>query len=87
MLPHAKTESSDAANILDRALKLVALSFSASNKIPHRDNAEVSQWSNADLFFLIDSVRHGRPFLEIAGFLGIGEGQVRLKARELKLDC
>jgi hypothetical protein len=65
MLPHAKTDSSDAANILDQALRLVEFSFSASNKIPHRvegakhATTEVSQWSNADLFFLIDSVRHG----------------------------
>jgi hypothetical protein len=77
---------------LDQALRLVEFSFSASNKIPHRlegakhATTEVSQWSNADLFFLIDSVRHGRPFFEIAGFLGIGEAKVRLKVRELKLD-
>ena len=94
MLTRAKAQSSDAADILDQALKLVALSFSATNNIPHRvevdakhaANADVSQWSNADLFFLIDSVRHGRPFLEIAGFLGIDEAYVRLKVRELKLD-
>ena len=72
----------------------MALSFSATSNITHRvegdakhaANADVSQWSNADLFFLIDSVRRGRPFFEIAGFLGIGEAYVRLKARELKLD-
>ena len=43
------------------------------------------EWSNADLFFFVDFVRHGMSFLEVAGFLGKDEAEVRAKARELKL--
>ena len=53
---------------------------------PQRFEEVSLRWSNADLLFLTDSLRHGRPFPEIAGFLGIGEAQVRLKALELKLN-
>jgi AraC family transcriptional regulator, positive regulator of tynA and feaB len=42
-------------------------------------------WPKSDLFFMIDSLRHGRSLNEVAGFLGRDENEVRLKAKELKL--
>lgn len=49
----------------------------------HIDTA--ADWSNADLFFLADSIRHGRPMSEVAGFLGRDQSEVRAKARTFKL--
>ena len=43
----------------------------------------VVPWCNQDLFFLEDSVRHGRSFAEVAGFLCRREYEVREKATEL----
>jgi hypothetical protein len=40
-------------------------------------------WCNQDLFFLEDSVRRGRSFAEVAGFLCRHEDEVREKAKEL----
>jgi len=42
-------------------------------------------WSKQDLFFLDDSLRHGRSLAEVASFLRRDEDEVREKAKELKL--
>jgi hypothetical protein len=42
-------------------------------------------WLNSDLFFLIDSLRHGKSLAEVASFLRKDEDAVREKAKELKL--
>jgi AraC family transcriptional regulator, positive regulator of tynA and feaB len=42
-------------------------------------------WLKSDVFFLIDSLRHGRSLNEVAGFLGRDENEVRKRAKELKL--
>jgi hypothetical protein len=40
-------------------------------------------WSKSDLFFLVDSLQHGRSFLELARFLRRDEDEVREKATAL----
>ena len=42
------------------------------------------EWTNADLFFLVDTLRHGMPVDRVAGFLNRSETEVRAKERELK---
>jgi hypothetical protein len=42
-------------------------------------------WLKSDVFFMIDSLRHGRSLNEVAGFLGRDEDEVRERAKELKL--
>jgi AraC family transcriptional activator of tynA and feaB len=42
-------------------------------------------WSKTDLFFLVDSLQHGRSFHEVAGFLRRDEDEVREKATAFKL--
>jgi hypothetical protein len=42
-------------------------------------------WSRQDLLFLENSLRLGRSFAEVAGFLRRDENEVREKAKELKL--
>ena len=46
----------------------------------------VSQWDNADLFFLSDTLRRGMPLDRIAGFLSRSESEVRAKAQELNVS-
>jgi hypothetical protein len=40
-------------------------------------------WRRHDLFFLRESLRSGRPFAEVAGFLSRSENEVREKAEDL----
>jgi hypothetical protein len=42
-----------------------------------------TSWRRQDVFFLADSLRRGRPFAEVAGFLSRSEDEVREKAEEL----
>lgn len=35
------------------------------------------EWTNADLFFLVDTLRHGIPVDRVAGFLNRSETEVR----------
>ena len=45
-----------------------------------------SEWDDADLFFLADTLRRGMPIDSVAGFLSRSESEVRAKARELKVS-
>lgn len=42
-------------------------------------------WSPSDLFFLKDALQRGMTFAEAAGFLSRDEGEVRKKAKQLKI--
>ena len=42
------------------------------------------EWTNADLFFLSNTLRRGMPVDRVAGFLNRAPAEVRVKARELK---
>ena len=44
-----------------------------------------SEWDEADLFFLADTLRRGMPIDRVAGFLNRSAAEVRLKARDLKV--
>jgi hypothetical protein len=46
----------------------------------------VSQWDNADLFFLSDTLRRGMPLDRVAGFLSRPGSEVRAKAQELNVS-
>lgn len=46
-------------------------------------NLSGEPWSDADLFFLSDTLRHGMAVEEVAGFLGRTAREVRAKATEL----
>jgi hypothetical protein len=39
-------------------------------------------WEKADLFFLLDALRHGTTIEEVAGFLGKPVDEVRAKAHQ-----
>ena len=43
------------------------------------------RWTSADLLFLMDALKRGMSFSEVAGFLRRAEDEVREKARELNL--
>jgi hypothetical protein len=42
-------------------------------------------WSDADLFFLSDTLRHGMSVAEVAGFLGRSVDEVLAKAKALHI--
>jgi hypothetical protein len=42
-------------------------------------------WSPSDLLFLKDALARGMTFAEAAGFLSRDEGEVRKKAKQLKI--
>lgn len=44
-----------------------------------------SEWDNADLFFLSNTLRRGVPVDRVAGFLNRSSAEVRVKALELKV--
>ena len=45
-----------------------------------------SEWDEADLFFLADTLRRGMPVDRVAGFLNRTPAEVRVKARDLKVS-
>ena len=45
-----------------------------------------AEWTNADLFFLGDTLLRGMPVARVAGFLNRSPAEVRVKARELKVS-
>lgn len=49
------------------------------------ENQSVHPWSNADLFFLRDTLNRGMKPEEVAGFLGRTMGEVTAKAKELRI--
>ena len=49
-------------------------------------NIQTSEWTNADLFFLGDTLLRGMPVARVAGFLNRSPAEVRVKARELKVS-
>jgi hypothetical protein len=46
-------------------------------------NLSGEPWSDADLFFLSNTLRHGMSVEEVAGFLSRTAAEVRTKAEEL----
>ena len=44
------------------------------------------EWTNADLFFLGDTLLRGMPVARVAGFLNRSPAEVRVKALELKVS-
>jgi hypothetical protein len=61
----------------------VPLAVQTDTQTGHFETA--ADWSKADLFFLADSLLHGRPISEVAGFLGRDQSEVHAKARTVKL--
>ena len=45
-----------------------------------------SDWDNADLFFLTDTLRRGMPVDRVASFLNRSPAEIRMKAGELKVS-
>ena len=45
-----------------------------------------SEWDEADLFFLADTLRRGMPIDRVAGFLSRSPAEIRMKASELKVS-